>query len=369
MTRRKEAPLDPFKRAVTLTTRSIAADSGMEVIFTSEPPGTHRQDRAAARAVTGSDQVGNRGDPRPCRRRRPCGRLPRSRPARSRWRHRAGRRARCSRQSSRRASRRSAPSACKAWPPISPPAWSSAMSGAVSPRRPSAPKRRCPMRFLFWCARSSPARRRRSKPAPWSISGGSGSREGRGPCSTACRTCCSTRTRSAGSPGNCLPLSILPINSTRGRMKNPTKRPRPRPTPRTPRTTIPRANGAPNFPPKAAKNRCQANSRSTTAMTAWPTCSTGPTLPSCRAARSHGAPIFRCSITPRPSATRCSPAPMTRPSTPRSCATRTSSSACAPFSTSSFTPCMARWRGSPIAFSAGCWPSRTAAGTSISKRA
>jgi cobaltochelatase CobT len=39
LTRRKEAPLDPFKRAVTLTTRSIAADSAMEVIFTSEPPG------------------------------------------------------------------------------------------------------------------------------------------------------------------------------------------------------------------------------------------------------------------------------------------------------------------------------------------
>jgi len=39
LTRRKEAPLDPFKRAVTLTTRSIAADSGMEVVFTSEPPG------------------------------------------------------------------------------------------------------------------------------------------------------------------------------------------------------------------------------------------------------------------------------------------------------------------------------------------
>jgi cobaltochelatase CobT len=39
MTRRKEAPLDPFKRAVTLTARSIAADSAMEVIFTSEPPG------------------------------------------------------------------------------------------------------------------------------------------------------------------------------------------------------------------------------------------------------------------------------------------------------------------------------------------
>ena len=46
MTRRKEAPLDPFKRAVTLTTRSIAADSAMEVVFTSEPPG-----------LTGNEQV------------------------------------------------------------------------------------------------------------------------------------------------------------------------------------------------------------------------------------------------------------------------------------------------------------------------
>ena len=33
LTRRKEAPLDPFKRAVTLTTRSIAADSAVEVVF------------------------------------------------------------------------------------------------------------------------------------------------------------------------------------------------------------------------------------------------------------------------------------------------------------------------------------------------
>ena len=39
LTRRKEAPLDPFKRAVALTTRSIAADSKVEVLFTSEPPG------------------------------------------------------------------------------------------------------------------------------------------------------------------------------------------------------------------------------------------------------------------------------------------------------------------------------------------
>ena len=39
LTRRKEAPLDPFKRALTLTTRSIAADSAVEVVFSSEPPG------------------------------------------------------------------------------------------------------------------------------------------------------------------------------------------------------------------------------------------------------------------------------------------------------------------------------------------
>ena len=39
LTRRKEAPLDPFKRAVTLATRSIAADSAVEVVFSSEPPG------------------------------------------------------------------------------------------------------------------------------------------------------------------------------------------------------------------------------------------------------------------------------------------------------------------------------------------
>jgi len=38
-TKRKEAPLDPFKRAVTLTTRSIAADGSVEVVFTTEPPG------------------------------------------------------------------------------------------------------------------------------------------------------------------------------------------------------------------------------------------------------------------------------------------------------------------------------------------
>jgi cobaltochelatase CobT len=38
-TKRKEAPLDPFKRAVTLATRSIAADGAVEVMFTTEQPG------------------------------------------------------------------------------------------------------------------------------------------------------------------------------------------------------------------------------------------------------------------------------------------------------------------------------------------
>jgi cobaltochelatase CobT len=37
--RRKEAPLDPFKRAVTQTIRAIAADGAVEVVFSSEPPG------------------------------------------------------------------------------------------------------------------------------------------------------------------------------------------------------------------------------------------------------------------------------------------------------------------------------------------
>jgi cobaltochelatase CobT len=39
LSKRKEAPLDPFKRALTLATRSIAADSAVEVTFSNEPPG------------------------------------------------------------------------------------------------------------------------------------------------------------------------------------------------------------------------------------------------------------------------------------------------------------------------------------------
>jgi cobaltochelatase CobT len=39
LTKRKEAPLDPFKRALALATRSIACDSAVEVVFGNEPPG------------------------------------------------------------------------------------------------------------------------------------------------------------------------------------------------------------------------------------------------------------------------------------------------------------------------------------------
>jgi cobaltochelatase CobT len=39
LSKRKEGPLDPFKRALTLATRSIACDSAVEVIFSNEPPG------------------------------------------------------------------------------------------------------------------------------------------------------------------------------------------------------------------------------------------------------------------------------------------------------------------------------------------
>ena len=41
LSKRKEAPLDPFKRALTLATRSIAADSTVEVTFSNEPPGLY----------------------------------------------------------------------------------------------------------------------------------------------------------------------------------------------------------------------------------------------------------------------------------------------------------------------------------------
>jgi cobaltochelatase CobT len=39
LSKRKEAPLDPFKRALTLAIRSIACDGAVEVVFSNEPPG------------------------------------------------------------------------------------------------------------------------------------------------------------------------------------------------------------------------------------------------------------------------------------------------------------------------------------------
>ncbi|WP_141701728.1 hypothetical protein [Methyloceanibacter marginalis] len=75
--KRKEAPLDPFKRAVSLTTRSLAADSSVEVVFSTEAPGPCGQDRAGARALSRPDPRGDRGDPRSRGRGRPVHLLPR----------------------------------------------------------------------------------------------------------------------------------------------------------------------------------------------------------------------------------------------------------------------------------------------------
>ena len=48
LSKRKEAPLDPFKRALTLATRSIAADGTVEVDLLKRAAWALRQDRAAA---------------------------------------------------------------------------------------------------------------------------------------------------------------------------------------------------------------------------------------------------------------------------------------------------------------------------------
>ncbi len=115
-----------------MTTRSIAADSAHGGGVHERAARARRQDGAAARAVARSDQDRDRRDPRPCRRRGACPSPVTIPPCMRPWRRRAARRATCSRRSSRRGSRRSAPSACKAWRRISPPAWSSATSGAAS---------------------------------------------------------------------------------------------------------------------------------------------------------------------------------------------------------------------------------------------
>ena len=179
MTRRKEAPLDPFKRAVTLTTRSIAADSAMEVVFTSEPPGlTGKMARLPepSRVPTKSEIAVIRGHADAAALSVACHNpvlhaalAPQGGEAREVFE--AIEQARVEAIGA---------NACSASRPISPPAWSSAMSGAASPRRPSAPKRRFPMRSRFLSARGSPARRRRQRRAPRSIFGGNGSRDGPG---------------------------------------------------------------------------------------------------------------------------------------------------------------------------------------------
>ena len=86
-------------------------------------------------------------------------------------------------------------------------------------------------------------------------------------------------------------------------------------------------------------------------------------------AREPWRPNTSFSITPRPSATRSSRARTTRRSAPRSSPRPTSWSGCAPSSTRSCAACRAPSRASPTGCSAGCWRSRTAPGTSISRKA
>ena len=154
LSRRKEAPLDPFKRAVAQTTRSIAADSAMEVIFTSEPPGLAGKIGAAARAVAGADQDRDRRDPRPCRRRRAVGRLPRPVSARGPGavRRRGARRVRGDRAGAGRGDRR--PTHARRGGEPRRPHGAALRAQPLQRRRPTAPKRRCPTRSACWCARS-----------------------------------------------------------------------------------------------------------------------------------------------------------------------------------------------------------------------
>ena len=311
MTRRKEAPLDPFKRAVTLTTRSIAADSGMEVIFTSEPPGlTGKIARLPepSRVPTKSEIAVIRGhadaaalavachDPALHQSLAPPGGEAREVFEAIEQARVEAIGAKCmqgvaanlaARMEQRYERSRFAEATERSEAPL-PDALSLLVREKLTGQTPPVKARAVVNLWRQWIeGRARTVLDRMPDMLFDQDAFGRLARELLAALNLADQLDQGTDEKSADE--------------------------RPRPTPRTPRMMIPTANGAPNFPPKAAKSRCQANSRWKTAMTAWPTSSTGPTLPSCRAARSHGAPIFRCSITPRPSATRCSPAPMMRP--------------------------------------------------------
>ncbi len=198
LTRRKDAPLDPFKRAVTLTTRSIAADSAVEVVFTNEPPGLAGKTARLpepSRVPTKNEIAVIRGHADAAALSVAC-HDPSLHEALGALRRRGARGVRGDRAGARRGDRREAHA--RRGGQSRRPHGAALRAEPLRRSRRNAPRRRSPMRSGSWCARCSPARWRRPRRAPWSISGAPGSRAAPGPCSTACRKCCSTRRRSAG---------------------------------------------------------------------------------------------------------------------------------------------------------------------------
>ena len=137
----KEAPTEPFKRAVGVCLRAIAGKNDLEVSFAAERPGLPPARRGCRSRRAGSTSA----------RRRSCAAMPtRSRcgsPVTIRrciasWCPAASRRARCSKRSSRRASKRSARAAWAAWRRISPPCSTTVSIAANSTKSPIAPTRR-----------------------------------------------------------------------------------------------------------------------------------------------------------------------------------------------------------------------------------
>ena len=152
--RRKEAPLDPFKRAVTQTTKRHRRRRRHRGAVHERAAGPLRQDGAAARALAHPSKAEIaviRGHADAAALSVAC-HDPVLHEALAPGRRRGALGVRGDRAGPRRGDRRQ--DACKASPPISPRAWSSATSGAASPTLPTVPTRRFPMRSGSSCARS-----------------------------------------------------------------------------------------------------------------------------------------------------------------------------------------------------------------------
>ncbi len=127
----KEAPTEPFKRAVAGCLRAIARQPELEVTFAADRPAL-TPDKARLPEPPRKMSRSRRGDrARPRRLHGAAARLPRRRPSTAGSRPRASRPAPSSTRSSRRASRRSARGAWPASPAISPRCWRTAITAAT----------------------------------------------------------------------------------------------------------------------------------------------------------------------------------------------------------------------------------------------